>query len=91
MSDDDISPLPFVAPAGCRSAYFNVNVRDDLSPLDALEGASLFLSAAVDLADSGDPSSEAQRWISVHLMEMAKALVDDVVNRTIAEAKQRSS
>ncbi|HRE19202.1 MAG: DUF3077 domain-containing protein [Candidatus Accumulibacter sp.] len=84
MAENTTVSVPFFAPAGLPSVYFTV--REGLPPTDALEGASLFLGAAGDLACELPCSRlpvEARQWAIVYLIEMAKALVDAVVSNSM--------
>ncbi|SBT08099.1 hypothetical protein ACCAA_520027 [Candidatus Accumulibacter aalborgensis] len=74
------NPLPFFAPAGAPTVYFSV--REGLTTDEALEGASLFLAGAGDLAMEAignNGTVEGQKWATVYLVEMAKALVDSAI------------
>lgn len=84
MAENTTDSVPFFAPAGLPSVYFTV--REGLPPTDALEGASLFLASAGDLASelpSDRLPAEARQWAIVYLIEMAKALVDAVVSDSL--------
>ena len=82
------NPLPFFAPAGAETVYFNV--REGLTTGEALEGASLFLAGAGDLAMesiANHGTVDGQKWATVYLVEMAKALVDSAT-REVDRARQ---
>ncbi|MER2518975.1 MAG: DUF3077 domain-containing protein [Candidatus Accumulibacter phosphatis] len=73
----DFQPKPYFATAGNPAQFFVVS--DDTTTECALEGASMFLSSAVSLGSDSDALDDGARWAIVHLVEMAKALVDSVV------------
>ncbi|WP_291996574.1 DUF3077 domain-containing protein [Candidatus Accumulibacter sp. ACC012] len=55
-------------------------MSEDITSERALEGASTFLGTAASLGSNSDALDDGARWAIVHLVEMAKALVDTVVN-----------
>jgi len=69
---------PYFAPAGSSAQLFVVS--EGISTDDALEGASMFLSAAADLGAGVDDGS---RWAISCFAENAKALVDAVTEARI--------
>lgn len=84
VAENNTAPVPFFAPAGLPSAFFTV--REGLPLTDALEGASLFLASAGDMASelpSDRLPAESRQWAIVYLIEMAKALVDAVVSDSL--------
>lgn len=69
---------PYFAPAGTSAQFFVVS--EGISTDDALEGASMFLSAAGDL---GAGVEDGSRWPISCFAEIAKALVDTVIEARI--------
>jgi len=86
------SPLPFFSAAGCPADFFVV--CKDISKESALDGASMFLDTAISLASNPEELDVNAIFAVRHLAEMAKALVDTVVDslieadRAIAEGGQ---
>jgi len=74
----DSQPKPYFSAAGNPAQFFVVS--DDITAENALEGTSMFLSSAVGLGNNPEALGDGGRWAAVHLGEMAKALVDTVVN-----------
>lgn len=74
----DSQPRPYFSATGNPAQFFVVS--DDITVENALEGASMFLASAVSLGNNPDALDNGGRWAAVHLGEMAKALVDSVVN-----------
>ena len=74
----DFQPKPYFATAGSPGQFFVVS--EDVTTECALEGASMFLSSAASLGSNSDALDDGARWAMVHFVEMAKALVDTVVN-----------
>lgn len=71
--------LPYFAAAGNPAQFFSVS--DDITNESALDGASMFLATAASLGNTPEALDDDARWAIVHLMEMAKALVDSVNSR----------
>ena len=78
---ENISPLPYFSAAGRPAEFFSVS--EGISNETALEGASMFLATAASLGNTPEALDDDARWAIVHLAEMAKALVDTVVNRNM--------
>ncbi|MBK8117358.1 MAG: hypothetical protein IPK44_24010 [Candidatus Accumulibacter sp.] len=72
---------PYFAPAGSLAQFFVVS--EAISTDDALEGASMFLAAAADL---GNGVEDGGRWAISCFAEIAKALVDTVIEARIPPA-----
>ena len=77
----DSQPAPYFAAAGNPAQLFVVS--NDITAENALEGASMFLSSAVSVSNNPEALDDGGRWAAVHLGEMAKALVDTVVNEQL--------
>ena len=71
------------APAGSSAQLFVVS--EGISTNDALEGASMFLSAAADLGAGVDDGS---RWAISCFAENAKALIDTIIEARISSNDQ---
>ncbi len=69
---------PYFAPAGSSAQLFVVS--EGISTDNALEGASMFLSAAADLGAGVEHSS---RWAISCFAEIAKALIDTIIEARI--------
>ena len=69
---------PYFAPAGSLAQFFVVS--EGISTDDALQGASMFLAAAADL---GNGVEDGGRWAISCFAEIAKALVDTVIEARI--------
>ncbi|MEF8714376.1 MAG: DUF3077 domain-containing protein [Accumulibacter sp.] len=83
---EDTSPLAFFAPHGQETLVFNV--REGLPDYDALQMASSFLSSVITLASHvSDDEDNSVALAAMHLAEMAKALVDTVVESLIEARK----
>lgn len=79
MTEKSGMNLPYFAAAGSPALYFNVS--DDITTESALTGASMFLATASSQGNTPEALDDDARWAIVHLVEMAKALVDSVVSR----------
>ena len=75
--------LPYFAAAG-KSAQFFV-VSDDITNESALEGASMFLATAASLGNTQEALDDDARWAIVHLVEMAKVLVESVLSASMTQ------
>jgi hypothetical protein len=81
MTEKSGMNLPYFAAAGRPAQYFNVS--DDITTESALNGASMFLATAASLGNTPESLDDDARWAIVHLVELAKALVDTVVDSLI--------
>ena len=77
---------PDFVPAGRPGQFFVVS--EDITSERALEGASMFLGTAVSLGSDSDALDDGARWAMVHFVEMAKALVDTVVNAQMENGRE---
>ncbi|NMQ29314.1 DUF3077 domain-containing protein [Candidatus Accumulibacter phosphatis] len=82
----EFEPKPYFATAGNAAQFFVVS--EDITTECALEGSSMFLSSAASLGSNSDALDDGARWAIVHLVEMAKALVDTVVNAQMESGRE---
>ncbi len=82
----EFQPTPDFAPAGRPGQFFVVS--EGITSERALEGASMFLGTAVSLGSDSDALDDGARWAMVHFVEMAKALVDTVVNAQMESGRE---
>lgn len=78
---ENCSPLPFFSAAGYPADFFSV--AKGISTDRALDGASMFLDTAISLASNPEELDANAIFVIRHLAEMAKALVDTVVDSLI--------
>ena len=83
---ENTSPLPFFSAAG-RPADFFV-VCKAISQESALDGASMFLDTAISLASNPEELDANAIFAVRHLAEIAKALVDTVVDSLIEARRE---
>ncbi len=86
MTEKSGMNLPYFAAAGSPALYFNVS--DGITTECALEGASMFLATASSLGNTPEAMDDDARWAIVHLLEMAKALVDSIVSSNMAATRK---
>ena len=84
--DENTSPLPWFAAAG-RPADFFV-VCKGISQESALDGASMFLDTAISVASNPEELDVNAIFAVRHLAEIAKALVDTVVDSLIEARRE---
>jgi len=75
------NPLPYFSAAGRPTALFTI--ADTVDARQILEVASGFLASAIELGIEGAGMQDNGRWAIVYLAEMAKAIVDTVVDRDV--------
>ena len=75
------TPLPLFSAAGYPADFFSV--CKGISNESALDGASMFLDTAISLASNPEELDVNAIFAVRHLAEMAKALVDTVVDSLI--------
>ena len=80
------TPLPLFSAAGYPADFFSV--RQGISNESALDGASMFLDTAISLASNPEELDVNARFAVRHLAEMAKALVDTVVDSLIEARRE---
>ncbi|MCQ1547533.1 MAG: DUF3077 domain-containing protein [Candidatus Accumulibacter phosphatis] len=78
---ENTSPLPLFSAAGYPADFFVVS--EDITTESALDGASMFLDTAISLASNPEELDVNAIFAVRHLAEMAKALIDTVVNSFI--------
>ena len=83
---ENTSPLPFFSAAGYPADFFSV--ANGISNESALEGASMFLDTAISLASNPEELDANAIFAVRHLAEMAKALVDTVVDSLIEARRE---
>jgi len=74
-------PKPYFATAGNPAQFFTVS--EGVTTESALEGVSMFLATAASLGNNPEALDDNGRWAIVHFVEIAKALVDSVVDATM--------
>ena len=82
----DTDHLPWFAAVGRPASLFVVS--KGISTENALNGASMFLATAASLGNTPEALDDDARWAIVHLVEMAKALVDSVVSSSMAAPRR---
>ena len=83
---ENTSPLPLFSAAGYPADFFSV--CKGISNESALAGASMFLATATSLGNTPEALNDDARWAIVCLVEMAKALVDTVVDSLIEARRE---
>lgn len=78
---ENTSPLPYFSAAGHPADFFTV--VEGISVESALDGASMFLDTAISLGINPEGLDANAIFAIRHLAEMAKALVDTVINRSM--------
>ncbi len=82
-TDSDRNSWPYFATAGNPAQFFNV--AESISNKAALEGASMFLATAASLGNTPEALDDDARWAIVHLVEMAKVLVESVLSASMTQ------
>lgn len=77
------NPIPYFSAAGRPTALFTI--ADTADSRQILEVASVFLGSAIELGIEGAGMQDSGRWAIVYLAEMAKAIVDNVVDLDMAK------
>ena len=80
------TPLPLFSAAGYPADFFSV--CEDITTESALDGASMFLDTAISLASNPEELDVNAIFAVRHLAEMAKALIDTVVDSLIEARRE---